>query len=69
MRGKYEQPKSKGRGVLVAVLIILIVLMIGLLAVVLYGSHLLGLINYSDDGYDAESIGACVWKTTGISCD
>lgn len=54
MRGKYEQPKSKGRGVLVAVLIILIVLMIGLLAVVLYGSHLLGLINYSDDGYDAD---------------
>lgn len=54
MRGKYEQPRSKGRGVLIAVLIVLIVLMVGLLAAVLYGSHLLGLINYAEDGYDGD---------------
>ena len=54
MQGKYQKPRSTGRRVLVAVLIVLIVLMSIVLAALIYGSHLLGKINYSDDAYDPD---------------
>lgn len=54
MRGKYQEPKSTGCRILVAVLIVLIVLMTIVLAGLLYISHWLGQINYYDDAYDAD---------------
>ena len=54
MRGKYQKPKSAGRRALVVLLIVMIILMAVVLACLLYASHLLGMINYSDDAYDAD---------------
>ena len=47
------QKRRSGQRVVVAILIVLIILMSIVLAGLLYVSHLLGLMNFSDDTYDA----------------